>query len=403
MNLPRKKEDLDRLVANEVQESLHLEYKDSRELENGGPNVPKEVSAFANSDGGTLIFGIAEKGHKPIGIDCGVDHTKYTRERLEDTITGNIAPVIGDLEIVQIPLTKARSVYSVSIPKSSRGPHQDRKTKKYYRRFNFKAEPMEDYEISDVRGRVLVLPPLVFFDVEVQYNSIASFAIRNVGDAVAKEVEFYFTPEPTWRHPDKKPPILTQGIQFFPPGRVFRIFYHSFVEIAQVNSDIVSSFEVKVQYLHGGTGEKVTENFYVNLKDFLGTFGPDSEIRQLSKNLCASIKKLSDELRQFNNQVAQLTTIAGSTGLDLSITSTRELASILGQSPTFRRLDPTGCKPRVFQEILEIDIDTARKLSSHFWDTNSINGLLELENVDQALIDQIMLFFNVPSLSEEEV
>ena len=401
MNQPRKREDLDRLVANEVQESLHIEYKDSRALENGGSDVPKEVAAFANSDGGTLIFGIKEKGHKPIGIDCGVDHTKFSRERLEDIITGNIAPNIEDLEILQIPLTDTRSVYSVGIPKSSRGPHQDRKTKKYYRRYNFKAEPMEDYEIADVRGRVLVLPPLVSFDVEVQYSSIASFVLRNVGNAVAQEVKLNFTPEPTWRRPDDKPPILTRGIKFFPPGREFRIFYHSFVEIAQENTDIVSSFDVNVQYLHAGSGEQVTENFYVNLEDYLRTFGPDSEIRQMGKDLCASIKKLGDELRQFKNQVATLTTIAGSTGLDLSITATRELASILGQSPSFRRLDPTECGPRVFQEILGVDIDIARELSSHFWGTNSIEGLSELETVDQDLIDQIRLFFIVSPSNKE--
>ena len=86
----------------------------------------------------------------------------------------------------------------------------------------------------------------------------------------------------------------------------------------------------------------------------------------------------------------------------MSITSTRELASILGQSPTFRRLDPTGLGPKVFQEVLGVDIDIARELSSHFWDTNSINELSELENVDQDLIDQIRLFFIVSPPSEEE-
>jgi len=34
--------------------------------------ISKDVSAFANSDGGTIIYGIEEEGHLPKRIDGGV-------------------------------------------------------------------------------------------------------------------------------------------------------------------------------------------------------------------------------------------------------------------------------------------------------------------------------------------
>jgi predicted HTH transcriptional regulator len=60
------KSDLDRLIADDIQESLTLDYKDARALGKTDPQrneLCKDVSAFANSAGGQIIYGIQEKGH----------------------------------------------------------------------------------------------------------------------------------------------------------------------------------------------------------------------------------------------------------------------------------------------------------------------------------------------------
>jgi len=63
--------DLIQLIQTEVQESLYLDYKSAGSLQYNDTNkgeISKDVSSFANSDGGQIIYGIVEKGHLPIEV-----------------------------------------------------------------------------------------------------------------------------------------------------------------------------------------------------------------------------------------------------------------------------------------------------------------------------------------------
>lgn len=73
--------------------------------------LAKDVSAFANSAGGTLVYGIEESGGPPAvpkRIDDGIDPAEMSRERLEDLITSNISPRIPGLRIKQVLLNRTR-------------------------------------------------------------------------------------------------------------------------------------------------------------------------------------------------------------------------------------------------------------------------------------------------------
>jgi len=66
--------DLDMLVAQGIQESLALDYKEARSLGKGSPErneLCKDVSAFANSAGGQIVYGIEEKDRRPIAGSGG--------------------------------------------------------------------------------------------------------------------------------------------------------------------------------------------------------------------------------------------------------------------------------------------------------------------------------------------
>src|SRR5688500_10180937 len=98
-------EDLQQLIDTEAKESLELEYKACPSLENTDvrkDEISKDVSAFANAAGGTIVYGMIEKGHVPIAIDAGYDpNGKITREWLEQVITSRIRQRIPGVRINQ--------------------------------------------------------------------------------------------------------------------------------------------------------------------------------------------------------------------------------------------------------------------------------------------------------------
>jgi predicted HTH transcriptional regulator len=131
IDLPTTLAEIQTLIDTQVQESLHLDYKDSRALgRDKASEIAKDVSAFANADGGTIIYGVTETNHVPVEIDDGVDHHRLSHEWLEQIIRSNITPRIEGLRIAPIRRSTDKSIYAVHIPKSYRGPHQEMNSKR---------------------------------------------------------------------------------------------------------------------------------------------------------------------------------------------------------------------------------------------------------------------------------
>jgi hypothetical protein len=153
---------LENLIRDQVQEGPNLEYKAADALSRADgkiKEITKDVSAFANASGGVLIYGVKEfdeevKRHLPEKLDP-IDQTLFSREWLEQIIN-NIKPKISEITIHPVNLTTAinHAVYVVEIPQSTTA-HQANDYR-YYKRFNFVATPMEDYEIRDVMNRQTV-------------------------------------------------------------------------------------------------------------------------------------------------------------------------------------------------------------------------------------------------------
>ena len=148
---------LEQLVRENVEENLSLEYKSAEALGKSDAKkaeIVKDVSAFANSTGGVLIYGIAEfqqrdQRHRPERIDA-VNRLEYSKEWLEQIIQ-SIQPRIGGIVIEPINVEGSSVCYVVTIPQSHTA-HQAR-DHVYYRRHNFNVLPMEDYELRDVMNR----------------------------------------------------------------------------------------------------------------------------------------------------------------------------------------------------------------------------------------------------------
>lgn len=152
-------ENIDALIQEGIEENLNLDYKASPALARDSKSVDemcKDVSAFANSAGGQLIYGVAEdkETRKPTDSDPGVTDDKITREWIEQVINSKVHPRISGIRTVQITNKKGGSIFVVTIPASQIGPHQA-PDKRYYKRFDLRSVAMEDYEIRDVFNRAV--------------------------------------------------------------------------------------------------------------------------------------------------------------------------------------------------------------------------------------------------------
>jgi hypothetical protein len=147
------------LISVGEQESITLDYKRSAALAKDDTkknDLSKDVSAFANSAGGVLVYGMKEDQHVPIDIDEGIDRNVITKEWLESVIKSRISAEVDNVIIKQIALPSRgqdKVAYAIQISAAtSRAPHQAY-DHRYYKRFNFESTPMEDYEVRDLMRR----------------------------------------------------------------------------------------------------------------------------------------------------------------------------------------------------------------------------------------------------------
>ena len=150
----KNKIDLERLIAEGVKESLTLDYKASPALDRADKKrdeLCKDVTSFANSAGGQIVYGMEEDKHVPTKLDDGAA-PEITKEWVEQVIDFRVQPRIEGLLITPIELAKGLG-FVISIPQAtSRAPHQA-PDKRYYKRQNFQSVMMEDYEVKDTLRR----------------------------------------------------------------------------------------------------------------------------------------------------------------------------------------------------------------------------------------------------------
>lgn len=148
------------LITNGIQESIYLDYKACDALEKTDrkkSEMSKDISAFANSAGGTIVYGVTEDRatHLPQAIDIGYDPANISKEWIEQVVNSNIQRRIDGIRINTVTLDAThpgRVLYVVSIPQSSRAPHMAA-DHRFYKRYNFESIAMEEYEIRDVAQR----------------------------------------------------------------------------------------------------------------------------------------------------------------------------------------------------------------------------------------------------------
>lgn len=163
MSFKWSKEILENIVLTKEMESNTLEFKSGDDLNevmksnNNKKNTEfsKDISAMANSNGGDIIYGISEekKSDKSVAGSFSFVERNFLIDSIEQKLNSLIIPKIDNIEIIPIDFSETEMVVIISIPKSYTA-HQA-KDKKYYKRFGFSVEPMEDWEVKDIINRGL--------------------------------------------------------------------------------------------------------------------------------------------------------------------------------------------------------------------------------------------------------
>lgn len=392
MKVPETIQDIEKLIDGEVPESLHLEYKSSPALSRKKKDeVCKDVSSFANADGGLLIYGVRERGHIPHEIDQGVDDSEIDREWIDQILSFNITPPIEGLEIVQIGLNETHSLYSLGIPKSFRGPHQA-PDKKYYKRYNFRSAPMDHYEIEDIRNRKFDLPPLVHVDIEL-HGFIFKLLVENIGTQVANDVTFQFSEAFKWPK-DPLPAALNKGIRYFPPGRKFRYTYASSIEALKEGSGIPKVFDISASYIHPQSNRRVSETFHFDLNDYYGASIEKDALKDIAKSL-ETLSEIKSVIQEHNRYMKELECIAAPTGLDLSVRSLRNLRHLLAKDEHFEPIDIKECEFNVIKEVIGVDIQMAFRIYDYFHHDRENKDLKDIEGMTDEIIEKINRYFKI--------
>lgn len=396
IDLPKSLEDIERLISSEVQESIHLDYKAGKAVSRSkSSEISKDVSAFANSDGGTIIYGVGENAHLPVTGDAGVDHSEFTREWLEQIIASNISPRVDGVIISPIPLNSENSIYAVEIPKSFRGPHQAA-DKKYYKRQNFQSVPMEHYEINDVRGRMNVVPPLVNIDFSVSSGVVLELLVSNIGNVAAIDVAFSLSAGREWPEYLKEAGILHRGIKYFQPGQSYR-YYCGPINYAFGKADAEwRAFDVSVRYFNPLGGISINDEFHLDIMDYFGARVIDPELDKLGKVIKVGLAEIKSEVASVKNYLQKLTNITGESGLNLSVPALINLRRLLSGNDQFEKIDPIGKSHRVFQEVLKVDIESAYALADHFRHRVP-EKFEEIPGLNDELVQKLREFFEIDS------
>jgi hypothetical protein len=163
---------IDELVNEGTPETLHLDFK--QKGRNGAPgklddddrkNLAKTISAFANTDGGLIIFGIGTSPGSGSRPDCASSKVVISQlgafaKTVESILRDVVNPAVARIELEPVETSKGsdEGALGIYIPQSSGGPHRANMgpadvREHYYQRSASRSDIMPHSMLSALFGR----------------------------------------------------------------------------------------------------------------------------------------------------------------------------------------------------------------------------------------------------------
>ena len=156
--------DIEGLTSSGEPESVVLDYKGLiTGSEHDKKELAKDVSAFANSQGGLLLIGVDEKSGKPVHPPTGINRmlgAQKVEEWVDQVVVSNIAPRVPvTMNVIDHADDAAKCLVAVQVPISPRAPHMvtvqgdNRYYRRYFTRHQYHSQPAEEYEVRELFHR----------------------------------------------------------------------------------------------------------------------------------------------------------------------------------------------------------------------------------------------------------
>jgi hypothetical protein len=144
------------------EESLRVEFKAGKLVEKVESlwvaDLSREISAFANTEGGILVLGVQEEkvGKTRVASDPDGVPAELGRDQLQRKLEGNIFPYLGGIRFHRVPMASldGRAVFVIDVPQGTTAYQAN--DGRYYGRSEIEVKYLQDHEIRVrmTRGKV---------------------------------------------------------------------------------------------------------------------------------------------------------------------------------------------------------------------------------------------------------
>ena len=146
-------DELRRLVADRVTEDRHLDFKQTAysQTDSGTKELIKDVTAFANADGGYIIIGAQEDGDGRVTGFADVPDAENARRSIIDRCLARIDPRPRGLDVAVFGVD-GTTILVIHVPESDRKPHcarPDAEHHYFWRRYEDGNKLMSTAEIRE--------------------------------------------------------------------------------------------------------------------------------------------------------------------------------------------------------------------------------------------------------------
>lgn len=175
---------LEQLIVEHALEGPHLDFKRGLPVawDNGSRHeLFADASAFANSGGGDVIFGIDEDDNGAAAVITPVDaNPDETALRLADLLMNGVEPRMPGVQVQVISVTVGAttgSVFVIRIPQSWAGPHRVKTNNKFYLR---EGNRKRELDIPEIRG--------LFLRSDSQVQKVRDFRTERLSKIITGEL-----------------------------------------------------------------------------------------------------------------------------------------------------------------------------------------------------------------------